>query len=220
MDEMLINAVTELNEKKVLDLVKYYLSEDVKPIEIINGIQKGMINVGELFQNGEYYLADLIMAGLIFKDVLSLDEMQLSLNLNSTTNDKKPVILIGTIQDDIHDIGKEIFAGMAAANGFAIIDLGVDISPQEFVDKYLEYKPDILAISGILIRSTHYMKQVVDLLISIGERNKIKIIVGGHPIDKKASDYIGADGFSKDIKQGIELCKLWIEEKNEVQSIE
>lgn len=220
MIENLVKAVKELNEAKVLDLVKYHLNEGVKPITIIEDIQKGMINVGDMFQRGDYYLADLIMAGIIFKEVLELDEMKLFLNIEAPKNEKKPLILLGTIKDDIHDIGKEIFSGMASANGFEIIDLGVDVSPEKFIEMYLKLKPDIIAISGILIRSTHYMKQVVDLLIKIGEREKIKIIVGGHPIDKNVSDYIGADGYSKDVKEGIELCKKWINEKNEVHESE
>lgn len=212
MIDSIVKAVGTLNEEKAISLSKYYLHIGEDPLNIINAVQVGMFKVGELYQKREFFLADLIMAGLIFKEILALDEMNLS--INETRNIKvKPTILIGTIKDDLHDIGKAIFSGMAIASGYRVIDLGVDVSPEVFLNSYYKYKPDVIAVSGVLTESIKNMKELVDLFKEKGEREKVKIIIGGHPITEEAYKYIGADAYSIDIRRGIEICDRWI--KNE-----
>ncbi|MFZ7131145.1 MAG: cobalamin B12-binding domain-containing protein [Eubacteriales bacterium] len=212
--ESIIKAVEELNEDKVINLVKYHLSIGEEPINIINSIQTGMFKVGELFEARKFFLADLIMAGIIFKEVLNLEEMSILINSKGIFK-KKPLLLIGTVKDDLHDIGKDIFSGMARTCGYDIIDLGVDISPETFLKNYYKCKPDIIGISGILTESIKNMKAVVDLFNTTGEREHVKIIVGGNPITKEAFQFIGADAYSLDVKQGIKICDQWINNKNE-----
>lgn len=215
--ESIIKAVEELNEDKVINLVKFHLSNGENPTDIINAIQRGMIKVGELFETKKFYLADLIMAGTIFRGVLGLEEMRKSINKRKKEQYVvKPLILIGTIKDDLHDIGKEIFSGMAKSFGYDVIDLGVDISPQAFLDNYYRYKPDIIAISGVLTDSIRNMKAVVDLFKEKALKDQVKIIIGGSPVTKEAFDFIGADGYSRDVKQGIEICNQWTKTKNGV----
>lgn len=171
-----------------------------------------MIRVGELFESKEFYVADLIMAGIIFNEVLELDELKASFNTKDIYQEK-PLILIGTVKDDVHDIGKKLFSGMATANGFNIIDLGVDISPEVFLENYYRYTPDIVAMSGLMTDSIRYMKVVVDLFREKRLSDKVKIIVGGSQITKIAFDYIEADGYSQDIKKSVEICTQWIKDK-------
>lgn len=214
MIQSIINAVQELKEEKVIRLVKYYIDNGANPISIIDSMQVGMNKVGELFQSEKYFLGDLMMAGIIFKEVLDLDEMNIS--TDDKNDEDKPLILIGTIKDDLHDIGKEIFSGMVSINGYKVIDLGVDVSPDVFLSNYYRYVPNIIGISGVLTQSIDKMKNAIDLFKNVGVRNDVKIIVGGHAMSKEVCQYIGADAYSKDVKQGIELCNQWIKSKDEV----
>lgn len=214
MIESIVTSVTELNEDKVMNLVKYYLSIGDNAEEIIESIQEGMIQVGDLFEVQKYFLGDLIMAGIIFKEVLDMKEMNLSIEQNKNRK-IKPTILIGTVKDDLHDIGKNIFSGIAIACGYRIIDLGVDVEPELFLANYYQYKPDIIAISAVLTDSIKNMKLVVDLFNETNLRNEIKIIIGGAPISSDIFDYVGADAFSKNVKDGISICEEWIKNKYE-----
>ncbi|MFZ7120009.1 MAG: cobalamin B12-binding domain-containing protein [Eubacteriaceae bacterium] len=214
MIESIVRSVEELNEEKVINLSKYHLSMGKDPINIINSIQIGMFKIGELFETGKFFLADLIMAGLIFKEVLALEEMNISIN-NRMKYTTKPTIVIGTVKDDLHDIGKEIFSGMAIACGYKVIDLGVDIPAEIFIDNYYRYKPEIIGISGVLTDSIKNMKSVVDLFKEKGLRENVKIIIGGNPITKEVLNFTGADAYSLDIKHGIEICDQWIKNINE-----
>lgn len=214
MLESIVKAVEELNEDKVINLAKYHLSIGEEPSNIINAIHMGMFRVGELFESGTYFLGDLIMAGLIFKEVLNLKEMNISINENIPFK-IKPVVVIGTVKDDLHDIGKDIFSGMALACGYKVIDIGVDVAPEIFLENYYRHKPDIIGISGVLTESIKRMKEVVDLFNKENLKNDVKIIIGGNPIDERNFKFIGADGYSLDIKGGIELCDKWIKEKYE-----
>lgn len=213
MIQPLVDAILELNEKKAIELTKYHLSEGVPPIKIIENIQTGMIKIGDLYHDEKYYLGDLIMAGIIFKEILELDEMFITAKDQISTEESKPLILLGTVKDDLHDIGKDLFSGMAVASGYAVIDLGVDVYPDAFLNNFYKYKPEIIAISGILTQSIQKMKLVVDLFVKSGQRENVKIIIGGYPITKEACDYIGADAFGMDIKEGLETCNQWVEKK-------
>lgn len=212
MIQQLFDAFVNLNEDKTLELVKFHLAEGVDPFKIIDDLHIGMIKVGDLYHEKAYYLADLIMAGIIFKEVLELNEMKIQTN-DSINIEKKSTILVGTVKDDLHDIGKNLFAGMAKSAGFEVIDLGVDVTPDIFLTNYYRFKPDIIGISGILTQSIQEMKSVVKLFVNSGQRANVKIIIGGYPITSDFCIFIGADAFSKDIKEGVEICKNWIHKK-------
>lgn len=212
MLDSIIRAVIELNEDKVIHLVKYHIENGESVLHIIDSINAGMIKVGELFESKEFYVADLIMAGIIFNEVLELEELKAAFNTKDIYHEK-PLILVGTVKDDVHDIGKKLFSGMATANGFNIIDLGVDISPEAFLEAYCRYSPDIVAMSGLMTDSIRYMRVVVDLFKEKGLRDKTKIIVGGSQITKIAFEYIGADGHSQDVKKSVEICTEWMKDK-------
>jgi trimethylamine corrinoid protein len=210
--DSIIRAVIELNEDKVINLVKYHIVNGENVLDIINSINAGMLKVGELYESKEFYVADLIMAGIIFNEILELDELKASFNSKDTTQEK-PLILVGTVKDDVHDIGKKIFSGLATANGFNIIDLGVDVDPKAFLDNYYCHSPDIVAMSGLMTASIRYMKAVVDLFREKGLSDKVKIIVGGSQITDVVFDYIEADGYSQDAKKSVEICTQWIKDK-------
>src|SRR5690554_5727075 len=148
MHEALVKAITELNEEKVLKIIKAELEKGTDSNELLSVLQQGMDNVGALYEKSEYFIADLIMSGIIFREVLDLEAMR----FHKDYVGEKPVgtIILGTVRGDLHDIGKDIFKDLANSAGFQVYDLGVDVDPKKFVDKYLETKADIVGMSGVL----------------------------------------------------------------------
>ncbi|MEM4952310.1 MAG: cobalamin-dependent protein, partial [Ignisphaera sp.] len=122
-------------------------------------------------------------------------------------------LLIGTVEGDIHDIGKNIVVTMAEAAGFEVIDLGVDVPPQKFVEAIKQYSPDIVGMSGLLTLAIESMKKTVDAIKEAGLREKVKIIIGGGRVDQYACQYIEADAWTNDAAHGVKTMLKWIEEK-------
>lgn len=213
MRERIIKAVEELNEQKTYSLVERAFREGYDQAFVISCIQAGMNCVGKLYENSTYYIADLIMAGLIFRKVLEMEQMK------PQNNDDEPgthqgVILLGTVERDIHDIGKDLFAGIARASGFRVIDLGVDVKREIFVDNIYKHQPDIVGLSGILTVSVKYMKETIDAITQAGLRECVKIIVGGNNIlPEEGVSIIGSDAYAKDANEGIAICRRWMAAK-------
>lgn len=211
-EALLIDYVEELDEKNVIKLSEELLNFGMPPFTLWELINAGMKKVGKLYESKDYYIADLIMAGLIFKEVLKLDTMQqyfLSSNYKRIGK-----IVIGTVKGDIHDIGKEIFRSMMETNGFEVIDLGVDVDREVFVKKVTEHKPDILGLSGVLTYTANSMKDVVVALTEAGIRDKVKILLGGDHLTQEVCAYAGADNFATDASFGVKLCREWMQSMN------
>jgi 5-methyltetrahydrofolate--homocysteine methyltransferase len=119
-------------------------------------------------------------------------------------------VLIGTVEGDIHDIGKNIVSFMLDVNGFEVLDLGVDVPPQKFVDTIHAFQPQVVALSGFLTLSFDAMKNTVAAIESAGQRDKVKIMIGGGQINEEVKEYAGADGYGKDAVAGISLAKKWV----------
>ncbi|MBC3889367.1 cobalamin-binding protein [Acetobacterium paludosum] len=211
MEELLIQAVKDVNEKDILMLVDQAFATGYKPDQIIELLKKGMDCVGKEYETGNYFIADLMMSGIIFKEILSQERMQPS--TSKKNQNYNGTILIGTVKGDLHDIGKGLFSGLALSCGYNVIDLGVDVSPQTFVDQIIKLKPEILALSGVLHTAIKSMKNTVDLIEENGLRNQIKIIVGGNPLTQETFHFIGADAFSRDATEGINIIKSWTQEQ-------
>lgn len=206
MDDRLIAAVEQLNEDKVLKLVKQRLQAGRDPAYLQEQIRLGMVKVGILYEKGEYFIADLIMAGEICKNVLKLIHFKPE-NQHSI---KKGKVLLGTVQGDLHDIGKNIFASLIEAEGFEVIELGIDVPPEVFVDNAVELKPQIVAMSGVLTLAVESMKKTVDVIARAGLRNQMRILVGGNPVNRDSFKYIGADAFTNYADEGVAICNNWI----------
>lgn len=207
LKESIIKSVTELDENKSLSLVKKALRYGIPMYEIAEYLQQGMSNVGQLFESEEYFIGDLIMAGIIFKEVMKLDEENAIVN---ETTESKGVILIGTVEGDIHDIGKDIFIGMACVNGFKVVDLGVDVKAEMFVEKIKEIKPDILGMSGLLAEAKKQVMATISAIVKEGLRDNIKIIVGGGLMkESDETEMIYADAYVKNSQKGLNICLNW-----------
>jgi len=211
-ERSLVNHVEQLDEENVVKLADELLNEGMDPLYLLELIKEGMNGVGKLYERKDYYIADLIMAGLIFKQVLELDKM--TAHFHSSQKNKIGRVVLGTVKGDIHDIGKDIFRGMLEANGFEVIDVGVDVPKELFIKKFEEYKPDILGLSGVLTYTVESMKEVVDAFVGVGIRDKVRIIVGGNHLTEEICKFVGADNFANDASVGIKTCKEWMNRSN------
>lgn len=205
----LTQSVGELDEEKVLEILNNFMStnpssEDAQ--EAVSACQKGMVIVGERFETGEYFVGDLIFAGEVLTNAIEILKPILSEAGGISANS----IVIGTVAGDLHDIGKNIFKSMAEAAGFKIHDIGIDQAADAFVEKVKEVKPKIVGMSGVLTLSLESMKNTVDALAKEGLRDSVKIIIGGNPVTKEACIQIGADAFTTNAADGINICREWI----------
>ncbi|MFZ7121211.1 MAG: cobalamin B12-binding domain-containing protein [Eubacteriaceae bacterium] len=209
MDELLVRAVSELNEDKVLRLVKNKLANNADPKDILSDLQLGMDRVGELYEKSEYFIADLIMAGIIFKEIIEFEDMKI-IKDNCDNNSYRGRILLGTVRGDLHDIGKDIFKGLAESSGFEVIDLGIDVSQEVFCEKIIELKPNILGLSGVLTIAINSMEKTVKEIQYNSLRKDLKIIVGGGMLNEDLLKKIGADAYSNNAATGVKKCIEWV----------
>ena len=173
---------------------------------VTDGMSKGMVIVGEKYENNEYFLAELIMAGEVMKEGMIVLEPHLK------SGDLKKIgkVAIGTVRGDLHDIGKNVVVTLLGAAGFDIVDLGVDVPSEKFVETVKESNPDILGMSALLTTTMIEMESVIKALKEAGVRDKVKIIIGGAPITKEYAEKIGADAAARDAVQGVNVCKSWV----------
>ena len=211
MHEKLIEAIASLDEAKALELTKELLEAGEDPTTILDDLRRAAEIIGSKFEAGEYFIADLVMAGEILKTVSEL--VRERLKALGRAREVVGRLLIGTVEGDIHDIGKNIVVTMAEAAGFEVIDLGVDVPPQKFVEAIKQYSPDIVGMSGLLTLAIESMKKTVDAIKEAGLREKVKIIIGGGRVDQYACQYIEADAWTNDAAHGVKTMLKWIEEK-------
>lgn len=207
--QALTQAVGDLDEKTILTMINDFVATNPSGEEaqkIVFACQQGMAIVGELFEKNEYYVGDLIFAGELLSKTIDL----LKPVLNDVVSEKVGSIVIGTVQGDLHDIGKNIFGSMAEAAGFDVYELGVDVSPGAFVEKVKEVKPQIVGLSGVLTLAIDSMKETVNALKEAGLRDSVKIIIGGNPVNEDACKQIGADAFTTNAAEGLKTCQGWV----------
>lgn len=213
INELLVKYVELLDEENSIRLAKEALKGEIDPIYLIDLMNEGMKRVGKLYDSRDYYIADLIMAGLIFRQILELEEM--TEFFHGSHNKKTGKVVIGTVHGDIHDIGKDIFKYMLEAYGFEVIDLGVDVLRESFVKSVEKHNPDILALSGVLTSTVDEMKEVINSLREANLRDKVRIIIGANHLTQDAFKFIGADSFATDASVGAKLCWEWMKNGNE-----
>jgi corrinoid protein of di/trimethylamine methyltransferase len=197
MSESLQNVVTAvdtMNDEGIIDLVQRCLDEGMKPVEIIEqGLSKGMDIVGQKFESGEYYLADLIMAG---ETVTRATEM-LKTKMEPGQTGKKGKVVLATVQGDIHDIGKKIVAMILESSGYEIIDLGVDVPPADIVDAMKNNGARLVGLSVLLTTMVEGIREVTERLKSTGMRDSVRIAIGGACCTQQLADEMGADAFGE-----------------------
>ena len=209
MGRLLTDAMAELDEDSLRDYVYQAIDEGMSPHDISGYIQKGMEEVGRRFEKREYFVAELIMSGIIFKEILGLDVMQLG---ETVSREDQGCIVIGTVKEDLHDIGKNIVISLAESAGFKVVDLGVDVSPESFVDAIKEYLPDFVGMSGVMSFAMENMKKTVEIIDREGLHTDLFILAGGATFVNSRGIDTGADHISTDAWETVEYCKKKIKE--------
>jgi methanogenic corrinoid protein MtbC1 len=198
----LISAIAELQENQALALVRRRLADGEDPPGIMEDCQEGMRRVGERYEREEYFLAGLIMAGEIFRQVMQVLQPVVRCQVSGRVPGK---VLLGTVQGDIHDLGKNIVSMLLSCHEFTVYDLGVDVPPAEFVRQAGAVEPDIVGLSGLLTTSYDSMRQAASALRAAGVR--APIIAGGGQLNEQVFHYIGADHWTTDAIAGVDLCR-------------
>lgn len=188
------------------ELTQEALESGEEPLVIIDqGLVPGMDIVGEKFQTGEYFLPQMVIAANAMQQAMGLLEPEL--RARQQVSRSAGTVVIGTVEGDIHEIGKSLVATMMSANGFRVYDIGVDVSPAEFVDKVQETQADLLGLSALLTTTMTVQRTVIEAVEEAGIRDQVRVIVGGAPVNQEWADMIGADGYAEDVIGAIELGK-------------
>jgi 5-methyltetrahydrofolate--homocysteine methyltransferase len=206
------NAISEITSvENAKNLVIKALESGADPVDVVDSMGKGLEVVGEKYEKGEYFLSELIMAGILASEITNTLRPYLA-----KTAKHFGKVVIGTVKGDLHDVGKNIVIAMLSSAGFEVIDLGIDVSPEKFVDAVKNEKPDILAMSCLLTIAMDEMQVVVEKLKEAGLRGNVKIIVGGRPITEEFAKKIGADAYGGNAVEAVKIAKaLLVEDPHE-----
>ncbi|ABL78610.1 cobalamin B12-binding domain-containing protein [Thermofilum pendens] len=202
--------LADLDAGTVERLVSEALEAGCDVVEVVEeGLRKGMVEVGVRFERGEYFLPELVEAGDIFNSVM---EKYVLPRLKGSRAGVRGRVVIGTVRGDIHDIGKNLVATMLRVNGFEVVDLGVDVPPERFVEAVEKYGAEVVGMSALLTTTMLEMRNVIDALKAAGLRDKVKVIVGGAPVTEEIAREIGADAYGRDAVDAVEKCAKLVEE--------
>jgi methanogenic corrinoid protein MtbC1 len=205
MSQELINAITAMQEDKALALVNQLLDAGGSPQDILDDCHQAMDIVGGRFERGEAFIPELIMAGEMLSRITDIIKPHLQ---QDVVHEKLGKVILGTVEGDIHDIGKDIVVFMLDINGFEVTDLGVDVPPARFVEAVKETGATVVGLSGFLTLAYDPMKATVAALEDAGL--DVKVMVGGGQVDEKVKKYTGADAYGKDAMAAVALAKGWI----------
>jgi methanogenic corrinoid protein MtbC1 len=203
----LIVAISDLQEETALALVRRRLDAGDDPLLIIEDCKEGMRQVGVRYEQHEYYLAGLIMAGEIFRQVMELLQPVVEHQISGQASGR---ILLGTVEGDIHDLGKNIVNMLLSCHNFVVCDLGVDVSPVAFAEQAAQVQPHLVGLSGLLTSSYDAMRETIALLRAQGYRGPT--IIGGGQLSDEVCQYVGADHWTTDAISGVELCQRLVTE--------
>jgi methanogenic corrinoid protein MtbC1 len=207
MKEELVTAIAELNEEEAMSLGHAMLDAGEDPQVILNATSEAMRIIGSRFDEREYFLPELIIAGDLMKQIAELVKPKLATKA-ATTNPLGKIVL-GTVAGDIHDIGKDVVGFMLDANGFEVHDLGVDVPVATFIAKIREVQPEIVGLSGFLTLAFEQMKVTVEAIKEAGLRDQVKIMIGGAIMDSEAAQYVGADAYGANATAAVKIAKSW-----------
>ncbi len=199
----LASALVELEEKEVETLVSAKLASGVPPVTILEEMRQGMVEIGDRFAGGTYFLTDLIMAAEIFGQTMKKIEPLLDGESGGTAGE----VVFATVKGDVHDIGKNIVVAMLRGAGFRVHDLGVDVPPERIVEKLKETSAHLLGLSALLTTSFDSMKATVEAVKRAGLRDRVKIMIGGGPVDERVRAFVGADVCGRDAQQAVSLMR-------------
>ncbi len=202
--------LAELEEKKLLQIVKQGMEDNVDPMAILEKCREGISIVGEKFEKGDYFISQLMMSGQIFNEVMEILSPKMPFEERGGQTLGK--IVFGTVKGDIHNIGKDIVISLLRADGFEVFDLGVDVSAEVFVSKVKETHAKLVCLSGLITISYDGMQTTVNSLSEAGLREEVKVIIGGSLMNDDTCSYVGADGWGNNAAMALKLAHRFIEE--------
>ena len=206
MIDEITTAVQNGNLYDIADILAIHLSEGASPTACLDAMIAGLDKTGKLFECGEYYVPELMMAADTFKTGMQV----LAPHLEGDARRYRGTVVIGSVQGDVHDIGKNLVGFMLECNGFKVVDLGTSVTPEQFVQAVKEHSANVLAMSALLTTTMLGMPKVVQALEEAGLRQKVKVIIGGAPISQKFAEDIHADAYGVNAPQGVEIVSGWL----------
>lgn len=208
MSTSIVELLSTLKEKETIDLVKQKLEAGEDPMGILAQAREGMKIVGDNFSNGTYFIPELMYSGQILAQVAKEIAPYLKAD-KGKEGERLGKVVIGTVEGDIHDIGKDLVVLMLDISGYDVVDLGIDVPKKNFVDAIQESGSTVVGLSGFLTLAYDAMKDTVEAIAEAGLRDKVKIMIGGGQIDEQVMKYTGADAFGKDAMEAVKLANQW-----------
>jgi trimethylamine corrinoid protein len=199
--------LSDLKEPEALKFVEKALKEGSDPMDLLGQAREGMNIVGERFAREEYFIPDLVFSAEILKRIVKLLEPHLKQGAEAERLGK---VIIGTVAGDIHDIGKDLVVFMLDVSGFEVLDLGIDVPVQKFVDAIKESGSTVVGLSGFLTLAFDSMKDTVEAIKKAGLRDQVKIMIGGGQIDEQVKHFVEADAYGRDAVEAVKLAQGWI----------
>jgi len=204
----MIEAIANMREDEALKVAREILEGGQDPLRVLEASRVAMTIVGKRFEEGDYFLPELVMAGEMLKTISTLAQEKLGKSVEMSRSGK---VLVGTVKGDIHDIGKDIVVFMLDSAGFEVLDLGIDVPQERFVEAIKEFQPRVVGLSGFLTLAFDSMKATVEAIEEAGLRDQAKIMIGGGQMDEHVKEYCGADAYGADAVAAVSLSKGWIE---------
>jgi 5-methyltetrahydrofolate--homocysteine methyltransferase len=209
-ERQLVEWLADMNEDDAFALAKKMLLEEgANPLRVLELCRKAMDIVGKRFEQGEYFLPELVLAGEMLENI-GVIAKPLIKQAPGGEPKRLAKVLIGTVHGDLHDIGKNIVTFMLDINGFEVKDIGIDVPVKTFIDEIGQFKPDVVGLSGFLTLAFDSMKETIEAIQDAGLRDKLKIMIGGGQVDEAVRNYTGADAFGTNAIDAVSLCKNWM----------
>jgi 5-methyltetrahydrofolate--homocysteine methyltransferase len=207
MKEQLVSAIADMREEEALQLAQQMLDAGEDPQAVLDAGKEAMTVVGDRYEDGDYFLPELIIAGDVLKAIG--DMVKPKLQAQASQSEPLGKIVLGTVAGDIHDLGKDVVGFMLDISNFEVHDLGVDVPPEKFVQAIQEVKPEVVGLSGFLTLAFDQMRVTIEAIKEAGLRDSVKIMIGGAIMDDSAAQYIGADAYGADATAAVKLAKSW-----------
>ena len=209
-ERQLVEWLSDMEEDDALALAnKMLFEQNINPLRVLELCRAAMDIVGKRFEEGEYFLPELVLAGEMLETIGKLAKPLIKQVVGEETK-KLGKVLIGTVHGDLHDIGKNIVTFMLDINGFDVRDIGIDVPVKTFIQEIHDYQPDIVGLSGFLTLAFDSMKETIEAFETEGMRSSFKIMIGGGQIDETVRGYTGADAFGVNAMEAVHLCKNWM----------
>ncbi|HEX6363830.1 MAG TPA: cobalamin-dependent protein [Albitalea sp.] len=209
-EQRLLDAIADMREDEALELAKGMLDARDDPIRVLELCRMAMETVGKRFQDGEYFLPELILAGEMLERIGEMAKPLIQAGGGAGAAKKHGRVLIGTVHGDLHDIGKNIVTFMLDINGYEVKDIGIDVPVERFVEEIRAFQPSVVGLSGFLTLAFDSMKETIDAIAKAGMRDKLKIMIGGGQVDETERAYTGADAYGNNAMAAVTLCRGWI----------